>query len=207
VQGQVHRWAVAPRCSGHQLVASACRSVPLVVSPPGDTGHPQQHDAAPSTATLCVGPTLPCLRTLCTLLPAGQPEALLDGALDQKFRLWDAYGLLPVLCDPTRRAQPDACVVRCEVVQDIIRWGAPGERCRARESRCSQSFFVAFLPALHCSDSAAAAPANQPLLQQPHPLCCSCHTRSAAAAVSCAHSTCWMTSAAQSLHPAAPTGR
>lgn len=57
-------------------------------------------------------------------LPAGQPESLLNGALDHKFRLWDAYGLLPVLCDPTRRAQPDACVVRYEAVQDIIRWGA-----------------------------------------------------------------------------------
>ncbi len=44
--------------------------------------------------------------------------------LDPRFRLWDAYGLLPVLCDPARRAQPDACVVRYEVLQDIIRWGA-----------------------------------------------------------------------------------
>jgi hypothetical protein len=64
-----------------------------------------------------------------TLLPAalprpapGEPESLLDGALDERFRLWDAYGLLPVLCDPARRAQPDACVVRCEAVRDIIWW-------------------------------------------------------------------------------------
>jgi hypothetical protein len=41
--------------------------------------------------------------------------------LDPSFRLWDAYGVLPILCDPSRRDQPDACVVRYEQVKDIIR--------------------------------------------------------------------------------------
>ena len=52
---------------------------------------------------------------------AGQSEQVLDHALDSQFRLWDAYGLLPVLCDPERRSQPDACVVRYKDVKDIIK--------------------------------------------------------------------------------------
>lgn len=54
-------------------------------------------------------------------LITGQPEALLDKALDPSFRLWDAYGVLPVLCDPKRRGDTDACCVRYDHVQDIIR--------------------------------------------------------------------------------------
>lgn len=58
---------------------------------------------------------------------AGQPEALLDKALDPSFRLWDAYGVLPVLCDPKRRGDTDACCVRYEHVKDII--SLTKERC------------------------------------------------------------------------------
>jgi hypothetical protein len=53
--------------------------------------------------------------------PTGQPETLLDKALDPSFRLWDAYGCLPVLCDPKRKGEADACVVRYDQVKDIIR--------------------------------------------------------------------------------------
>jgi hypothetical protein len=45
----------------------------------------------------------------------------LDRALDPSFRLWDAYGVLPVLCDPKRRGEADACVVKYDQVKDIIR--------------------------------------------------------------------------------------
>jgi hypothetical protein len=34
--------------------------------------------------------------------PTGQPESLLDRAVDPSLRLWDAYGVLP-LCDSKRR--------------------------------------------------------------------------------------------------------
>jgi hypothetical protein len=45
----------------------------------------------------------------------------LDKALDPSFRLWDAYGVLPVLCDPKRRGEGDSCVVKYDQVKDIIR--------------------------------------------------------------------------------------
>jgi hypothetical protein len=46
---------------------------------------------------------------------------VLDRTLDPSFRLWDAYGVLPVLCDPNRRGKVDACVVKYDQVKDIIR--------------------------------------------------------------------------------------
>jgi len=64
---------------------------------------------------------LPCSTSIPLLLLTGQPEELLDRVLDPSFRLWDAYGVLPVLCDPTRRSQADACCVRYDQVKDIIR--------------------------------------------------------------------------------------
>lgn len=54
------------------------------------------------------------------LLFPGQPEAVLDAVLDPSFRLWDAYGVLPVLCDPSKRGAKDACVVPYKHVKDII---------------------------------------------------------------------------------------
>lgn len=54
-------------------------------------------------------------------MSSGQPESLLDKTLDPSFRLWDAYGVLPVLCDPSRRGQIDACVVKYDQVKDIIK--------------------------------------------------------------------------------------
>eukprot|EP00878_Enallax_costatus_P044074 GHUV01052243.1.p1 GENE.GHUV01052243.1~~GHUV01052243.1.p1 ORF type:complete len:122 (-),score=26.98 GHUV01052243.1:26-361(-) len=57
----------------------------------------------------------------CQARTTGQPEAVLDRVLDPSFRLWDAYGVLPVLCDPTRRGATDACVVPYDHVKDIIR--------------------------------------------------------------------------------------
>jgi hypothetical protein len=60
-------------------------------------------------------------RAWCQARSSGQPEDILDKALDPSFRLWDGFGVLPVLCDPARRAQPDACCVRYESVKDIIR--------------------------------------------------------------------------------------
>lgn len=60
-------------------------------------------------------------RAWCQARSSGQPESLLDKALDPSFRLWDAYGVLPVLCDPKRRGESDACVVHYDQVKDIIK--------------------------------------------------------------------------------------
>lgn len=60
-------------------------------------------------------------RAWCQARSSGQPEAVLDSVLDPSFRLWDAYGVLPVLCDPTRKGEIDACVVPYVHVKDIIR--------------------------------------------------------------------------------------
>jgi hypothetical protein len=58
----------------------------------------------------------------CQARSSGQPEELLDKALDPSFKLWDAFEVLPVLCDPTRAAaQPDACCVKYDSVKDIVR--------------------------------------------------------------------------------------
>jgi hypothetical protein len=51
----------------------------------------------------------------------GKTPGLELPAIDEaRFRLWDAFGTLPVLCNPARRAQPDACVVPGDTVVDII---------------------------------------------------------------------------------------
>ncbi|KAI8476496.1 MAG: hypothetical protein J3K34DRAFT_401522 [Monoraphidium minutum] len=60
-------------------------------------------------------------RAWCQARTSGQPESVLDRALDPTFRLWDAYGVLPVLCDPARRDAEDACCVKYDQVKDIIR--------------------------------------------------------------------------------------
>lgn len=78
----------------------------------------------------------------------GGADPALDGpAIDrQKYRLWDAFGVLPVLCDPSKRALPDACVVPGEAVADIIR-GAK-ERftidCRLQDAAVSFEKTIAF---------------------------------------------------------------
>uniref|UniRef100_A0A383VV95 Uncharacterized protein n=1 Tax=Tetradesmus obliquus TaxID=3088 RepID=A0A383VV95_TETOB len=59
-------------------------------------------------------------RAWCQARSSGQPESVLDRTLDPSFRLWDAYGVLPVLCDPSRRGKVDACVVKYDQVKDII---------------------------------------------------------------------------------------
>lgn len=82
----------------------------------------------------------------CQARSSGQPEELLDGILDPSFRLWDAYGLLPVLCDPARRAEPDACVVRHKDVKDIIRQTKTRYqiKCKVYDSAVSQTQNVGF---------------------------------------------------------------
>jgi hypothetical protein len=57
----------------------------------------------------------------CQARSSGQPESVLDRVLDPSFRLWDAYGVLPVLCDPSKRGAVDACVVPYHHVKDIIK--------------------------------------------------------------------------------------
>lgn len=64
---------------------------------------------------------LPCSTSIPLLPLTGQPEDLLDRVLAPSFRLWDAYGVLPVLCDPTLGNHPGACCVRYDQVKDIIR--------------------------------------------------------------------------------------
>lgn len=60
-------------------------------------------------------------RAWCQARSTGQPEAILDKVLDPSFRLWDGYGVLPVLCDPERRGKDDACCVHYGQVKEIIR--------------------------------------------------------------------------------------
>lgn len=57
----------------------------------------------------------------CDARSSGKSEDVLDGILAPDFKLWDAYGVLPVLCDPAKRAQPDACVVPRAAIKDIVR--------------------------------------------------------------------------------------
>jgi hypothetical protein len=72
-----------------------------------------------------------------------------DGpAIDrERYRLWDGFGCLPVLCAPERRAAPgDACVVRGEAVAEII---AGAKRrfkidCRLQQAAVSFEKNVAF---------------------------------------------------------------
>jgi hypothetical protein len=82
----------------------------------------------------------------CQARSSGQPEELLNDVLDPSFRLWDAYGLLPVLCDPARRAEPDACVVRYKDVKDIIRQtkNRYAIKCKVYDQAVSQDTNVAF---------------------------------------------------------------
>jgi hypothetical protein len=58
----------------------------------------------------------------CKARCSGNPEAPLADILDPSFRLHDAYGILPVLCDPRRRFSGDEspCTVPYDQVQDII---------------------------------------------------------------------------------------
>eukprot|EP00879_Flechtneria_rotunda_P001512 GHRR01001669.1.p1 GENE.GHRR01001669.1~~GHRR01001669.1.p1 ORF type:complete len:348 (+),score=79.80 GHRR01001669.1:3367-4410(+) len=61
------------------------------------------------------------LKTWCKARSSGESEVILDSALDHSFKLWDAYGMLPMLCDPARRAEPDACVVGFTDLKDMIK--------------------------------------------------------------------------------------
>lgn len=78
-------------------------------------------DLAPYPPGLNNDVVLDNTKAWCQARTSGQPEALLDKVLDPSFRLWDAYGVLPVLCDPARRGSSDACCVPYEHVKDIIR--------------------------------------------------------------------------------------
>lgn len=78
-------------------------------------------DLAPYPKGLPEEVVLANTRAWCQARSSGQPETLLDAVLDPSFRLWDAYGVLPVLCDPKRRGAVDACCVPYDHVKDIIR--------------------------------------------------------------------------------------
>jgi hypothetical protein len=70
-----------------------------------------------------------------------------EPAIDtDRYRLWDAFGVLPVLCDPSKRAMPDACVVPGAAVADII--AAAKSRftidCRVQDAAISPDKTVGF---------------------------------------------------------------
>eukprot|EP00882_Tetradesmus_deserticola_P000474 GHRQ01000520.1.p1 GENE.GHRQ01000520.1~~GHRQ01000520.1.p1 ORF type:complete len:371 (+),score=163.02 GHRQ01000520.1:352-1464(+) len=87
----------------------------------GNATHFPEGDLADYPAGLADEALLANSRAWCLARSSGHPESVLDSALDPSFRLWDAYGVLPVLCDPDRRGEVDACVVKYDQVQDVIR--------------------------------------------------------------------------------------
>ncbi|GBF95564.1 hypothetical protein Rsub_08545 [Raphidocelis subcapitata] len=76
-------------------------------------------------------------RAWCQARSSGQQEGILDQVLDPSFRLWDAYGMLPVICD--RRKTPDACTVRYADVKDIIRQTKENYAIRCTQLDCAVS--------------------------------------------------------------------
>lgn len=105
-----------------------------------------EDDLAPYPTGLSNDVVLANSQAWCQARSSGQPESLLDQVLDPSFRLWDAYGVLPVLCDPARRDQVDACCVRYEHVKDII--ASTKERydvkCKLIDNAVSMKHNVAF---------------------------------------------------------------
>lgn len=91
----------------------------------------------------------------------GKDEALSSPAIDRaRYRLWDAFGVLPVLCSPQRRMDPDACVVPGEAVAEIIK-GAKDRfeiDCRLQDAAVSFEKTVAFTRWLSmCKDKKTGA--------------------------------------------------
>lgn len=83
----------------------------------------------------------------CKARCTGESSDLVKPVFDlAHFHLWDAYGVLPVLCDPTKRARADACVLDGSKLDDVINAAKQNFdiRCHLVESAASPTHNLCF---------------------------------------------------------------
>lgn len=111
----IHEWGQLDRVDMQTLAPEMCGT--LACGPPSFP----ESDMKPYPSNLKPGVVMDTSRKWCKARTSGKSEDVLDSILHPSFRLWDAYGMLPVLCDPTRTIDEGVCIVPFENVKDIIK--------------------------------------------------------------------------------------
>lgn len=105
------------------------------------------HDIVSHTKNFSLDVAQKAGQAWCKARCSGAAEDALDSVTNmERFRLWDAYGVLPVLCDPSKSAMRDACVVPGTAIKDIIRSAKTGYDidCKLVDTAASDEFNLAF---------------------------------------------------------------